>query len=144
MYNADGLIAFAEQVCEIHCVRGVRSIRIEGPFDVTDSAPICRFVVVTAVRGQRNECLLNHVRHNQQSAAAFAMGRCGFQGQAKIVLVCHVHDCVMNKDGIKRPPEAQGPHVALNVFALRIQFPAQLEHTWRKIHERHFEMGFQV
>ena len=49
----------------------------------------------------------------------------------------HVHDRVVDKDGIKGCVQAEGSHVASSVFGFGVDLPALREHVLGQVRERH-------
>lgn len=67
-------------------------------------------------------------------------GDCG----AKVGFARHIVDRVVGQYDVERPPQSEGAHVAGAVFALGVQFGAELEHLGGEVGERAGEAPLQV
>src|SRR5215468_5834061 len=79
VYDSNRSPCFAQQIREIDGISVVGWVRIESPFDVTNTPAIAGSAVVTPVGCQRNKRLLNHIRHKQSNTSRLAMTARGLE-----------------------------------------------------------------
>lgn len=65
-------------------------------------------------------------------------------GLAQISLGSHVHDRILDEYQVELASQPDLAHISLDVFTFRIKRLADFQHPWRKIHQRHLEIAFEV
>ena len=72
------------------------------------------------------------------------MDECSLHRLEQVAFVRHVHDRVVDENGVEEPVQPQRPHIAGDMLASRIEATAQIEHTFRHVGKRQLEMRLQV
>ncbi len=117
----------AEEVGHVADEGGVVGVGVVGPFEEAETAAI-RVVVTTGV-GTGSPGLFDGVGSEDCDAAGAAVGVGGGDGLPEVGVGQHVFDCVVDKDGVELAVEAEGPHVALDVFERRVDGAADGQHV---------------
>jgi len=96
------------------------------------------------VVGPRLEDLGRRVGRQDHDATGAHVRRGGLDRPPQVALAREVGDRVVGEHHVEHPPEAERPHVADEMLALRVQRPAEGEHLGRQVGQRALEAGLQV
>ena len=95
--------------------------------------------VVPAVVGGWSEILADVIGREQRGAARLAVQVRRLDGALQVLLRRHVDDRIVNEHGVEPAAEPDGPHVAFDMLAFRIELAAHLEHARRHVDQCHGE-----
>jgi hypothetical protein len=89
-------------------------------------------------------CSVDVVGDEQRHASPATVDGGGLDRGPEVLLRGHVVDGVMGEHRVELPSQPQRAHVALDVLAVGIQLPADLEHRRRHVGQRHGEVALEV
>ena len=127
---------------EVDVVRRLSGVGSVRPLEVPQPAPVLGVVAARVDAGSERRG--GAVRREHDDAPdPHVLGRRADAGP-QILLAGQVRDRVVDEDHVEATPEAQRPHVAGHVLALRVERAADLEHRRREVGQRAGESPLQV
>ena len=120
---------------------GIGRIGVQRPFKITHAPGAS---IMPSMIGYWLKVFYCVVRSEKGDTSRLAVFECRSESATQVLFGGHIVNRIMNKDGVELTGQPDRAHITLDMFTLRIQFPADLKHTGRKVYQCHLEMFLQM
>jgi hypothetical protein len=133
--------ALPEEIAHAKGIAAIVRIRIPGPLEITEPT---RPGIMTAVGGCLLEMLRGPIGDEESHSARTTVHKGGRDGPPELIQSDHIVNGIMDEYGIEESPQANRPHVALDMFTFGIQCAADCKHPGGKVDQCKAEVLLQV